>query len=129
MLGWLKLWEKIRKSNPPSNVPTRLLPNSNLNTTTIKQKTSFSNSSHTNGHILTSSETINKTLPSDSARNTFDCPSIISIHSTPEQITGDSSFVNTEPVPTSRIEEESAMEPTPTTVSSLSPASNGMYLK
>ena len=128
MLGWMKLMETIRKSDPPSNASTRLLPNSNLRKTLFKQKSSFSNATHTNGHILTSSETINTPVPSKSPQNIFDCPLITNNSSTPGQNAGDPPPINIAPVPTRSSERELQMQITPTTASSSSPSSTSIYL-
>ncbi len=128
MLGWMKLMETIRKSDPPSNASTRLLPNSNLRKTSFRQKSSFSNSIHTNGHILTSPKTVNTPIPSKSPQNIFDCPSITSISSTQGQVIDDPPPINIEPVPTRRLEREVQMDATSTTASSSSPSSTGIHL-
>ena len=107
MHGWIKLRETILQSGPPSNESTRTLLNSNRKNSLSKPQTSLAN---TNGHTVTSFETISNTSTFNSPANPVNSPSIVSLASTPRQVIDDTTSLEIEPLSTSRIGREFEME-------------------
>lgn len=131
MQGWIKLAETYRKPGSSSQESNRLSTNRNLNNinnnkSSTQQETlqnSYSMTTNTNGHMLTTTDTIN---PLDSPPNIFDSASIISVESSPRNTNDDISLIDLEPPLSPRLMRDHIpiidLESTTATTQSLSPS-------
>ena len=98
MQGWIKLMQTFRQSDPPTNEPVRILPNSVLNNTfsngtssqqeqnLFQESLPYTTMTTRNNHRLQSSDNM---ITLDSPPNIFNSPTVVSLASTPGQTTDD----------------------------------------